>query len=146
MKKVLFVALSVFATKVAAGIDIIDAKVRLLPPGVPNTSAYMKIKNTDTQDRVLLAASSPVVKRVEIHNNVLENGVMKMQKQEKLILKQGETFKLQPGGYHLMLLGVKSALKAEQVVPITLVFQNGEKVVVKAEVSADIGKQHHHHH
>ncbi len=146
MKKRFFMALAFFAANATAGIHVEQSKVRLLPPGVPNTSAYMKIENTGNSERILIGANSPAVKRVEIHNNVMKNGVMKMQKQERLVLKQGEVFELRPGGYHLMLFGVKSPLKAGQAVPMTLVFQNGEKITVNANVSADIGKQHQHHH
>ena len=146
MKRIIFATTLLAAFSAAAGIEINEPLVRLLPPGVPNTSAYMKLTNSDKQDPVLIDASSQAVKRIEIHNNVLEDGVMKMQKQESIVIKSGETFELSPGGYHLMLFGVKSALSTDQIVPITLSFQNGEKVLVEAKVSGNIGKQHHHHH
>lgn len=146
MKKIILAVSFLVASNAMAEVEISEPLVRLLPPGVPNTSAYMKIRNTDAQDKVLIGASSPNIKRIEIHNNVLEDGVMKMQKQEALVIKSGQALEFKPGGYHLMLFGVKSPLSAEQIVPITLSFKSGEKVKVEAKVSSTIGKQHHHHH
>ena len=77
------------------------------------------------------------------------DGVMRMQEQSKIEIGSGKSVKFQPGGYHLMLFGIKTPLKDKQLVPINLVFENGEVVKVKAEVTADIAQQshsHHHHH
>ncbi|MCY7296546.1 copper chaperone PCu(A)C [Alteromonas sp. a30] len=146
MKKIILAASLLAASNAMAEIKVSEPLVRLLPPGVPNTSAYMTMSNSDAKDRMLVGASSPHIKRIEMHNNVLEDGVMKMQKQEQLIIKANQTFKLLPGGYHLMLFGVKSPLSVDQIIPITLSFKNGEKIKVEAKVSSNIGRQHHHHH
>ena len=74
----LLMALSLSAQ---AEVTISNASVRLLPPGVPNTSAYFTINNTSQQDVYLVGAKSEIAGLIELHNHVMEGEVMKMQKQ-----------------------------------------------------------------
>ena len=46
----------------------------------------------------------------------------------------GKTVKLAPGGYHLMLLDLKGALKQGDKLPITLEFEKAGKVTVSFDV------------
>lgn len=146
MKKWFLVLFTLWATSVVAGIEISQPQVRLLPPGVPNTSAYFKITNDGEKERILIAAQSKVAERVEIHSHVMTDGVMRMQKQDKLVIGAGAIQEFQPGGYHLMLFGLRKPLKENQEVTFTLYFSNGETVAVKAIVSSEIGQHQHHHH
>lgn len=137
-----------FASVVHAAITVENPQVRLLPPGVPNSSAYFVLKNDGDKMKELIGAESPLVNKVEIHNHVMADGVMRMEKQDKLVVKADSSIVFQPGGYHLMLFGIKSPFKENQSVPITLQFADGEQVKIDAVVSAEIVQmqQHHHHH
>ncbi len=145
MRKWLLVALALWGTCSFAGIEVAQPQVRLLPPGLPNTSAYFTLTNTGQKDRSLIAVNSTSAKRVEIHNHIMTDGVMRMEKQDKLDIPADTAKELQPGGYHLMLFGLKKPLKENQLVPLALYFADGEVIMIEAVVSSEIGQHHHHH-
>ena len=55
----------------------------------------------------------------------MNNGVMTMRPLDKgLPIEPGKTVKLAPGGYHLMLMDLKTPLKQGDKVPLTLEFED----------------------
>jgi hypothetical protein len=129
----LFCAALPFAAA-AAEITISDPYVRLLPPGAPASAAYLVIRNSGAADRQLVKAESPAAQTVELHEHSSENGVMKMREVGSIVIKAHGQTELKPGGYHLMLIGVKKTLKEGDRVAITLVFDNGGKQQIEARV------------
>jgi copper(I)-binding protein len=57
-----------------------------------------------------------------------------------LTIEPGKTVKLAPGGYHLMLLDLKSPLKQGDKLPVTLEFEKAGKVKLSLEVQG-VGAQ-----
>src|SRR3546814_20802221 len=53
--------------------------------------------------------------------------IMRMRQIEGLALPAGKTVELKPGSYHLMMTGLKHALKAGEHVPMTLTIEQGGK-------------------
>lgn len=53
---------------------------------------------------------------------------------KEIEVKPGSVVELQPGGYHVMLIGLKHSLEEGQMVPITLSFEKGGTVKVEAKV------------
>jgi hypothetical protein len=51
-----------------------------------------------------------------------------------LVIEPGKTVKLAPGGYHLMLLDLKSPLKQGDKLPVTLEFERAGKVSLSFDV------------
>lgn len=91
-----------------------------------NSAAFMMVKNAGHSDDVLVSAASDVAKRVELHNHVNDNGVMKMRQVKTGIpVKAGAMAELKPGGYHVMLIGLKRDLKPGDKVHLTLTFKSG---------------------
>ncbi len=99
----------------------------------------------------LVGASTPVAEEAEVHEMRLEGGVMKMRAAPRLALPAGKTVTLKPGGYHIMLMGLKQQLKAGDSIPVTLTIEGPDKkvesVTVNAEVRAlnDVGGSGHDH-
>jgi hypothetical protein len=127
--------LSLIACPLAAAELAVSAPyVRLLPPGAPTSAAYLVIENSGAADRRLVKAESPAAQSVELHEHRNENGVMKMREVGGIPIKAHGRTVLEPGGYHLMLLGLKEALKEGDSVPITLVFDDGSRQALVAPV------------
>jgi copper(I)-binding protein len=57
-----------------------------------------------------------------------------------LAIGPGKTVRLAPGGYHLMMLDIKSPLKQGDKVPVTLEFEKAGKVKLSLDVQA-VGAQ-----
>jgi copper(I)-binding protein len=101
-----------------AGVEISNAWARSTAPGQEVGAAYMSLKSTRAAK--LLEVKSPVAESVEIHEMSMNNGVMKMRMLDVLDLPAGKAVKLEPGGFHLMLIGLKKPLKAGDNIEISL--------------------------
>ena len=116
----------------------------------PNGAAYMTITTEGTETDRLLAVESDVANRVELHNHLMVDGVMKMRPVAAIEVAPGEPTLLQPGGLHVMLMGLKAPLKKGESFPMTLVFERAGKVEVEikiedaTETGAPSGQEHDH--
>jgi copper(I)-binding protein len=71
----------------------------------------------------------------------MKDGVMTMRPLDKgLTIEPGKTVKLAPGGYHLMMLDLKTPLKQGDKVPVTLEFEKAGKVTLSLDVQG-VGAQ-----
>lgn len=117
-----------------SNIVVRDAWVRLMPPSRPNSAAYMTIENNTSQDKVLTAVSSDLVRTVEMHTMEHSDGMMKMHKINEIRIPAGGTIELKRGGLHLMLFGIREPLEKGNNIPFVLTFQDGSSVTVDAVV------------
>lgn len=109
----------------AQALDVRDAWVRSTVAGQTATAAFMRI--TAREGARLLEVSSPVAGVAQIHEMKMDAGVMSMRAlSEGLDLPAGKTVQLQPGGYHLMLQDLKTALPKGSTVALTLIFRDGK--------------------
>ena len=138
MKRML-IALAALTVVAAAQADIAikDPWVRAAVPQQRATGVFMTI--TADKDAKLVAGSSPVAGLVEIHEMAMEGNIMKMRAVAGgLALPAGKPVELKPGGYHVMLIDLKQAVKAGDTVPVTLVVEGKdgkkESIEVKAQV------------
>lgn len=135
--------LALAAQLAAAQTTVTDPWVRGTVPQQQATGAFMQI--TSAQGGKLVSASSPVAGVVEIHEMAMDGNVMKMRAIPGLDLPPGKAVDLKPGGYHVMLMGLKQPLKDGETVPLTLVVEGKdgkrETIDVKAPVKA-LGASH----
>jgi copper(I)-binding protein len=118
----------------ANSINIEDAYVRATPPNTQNSAAFMVIHNTLNKDVKLVSASSDIAQRVELHEHIHEDGMMKMRQVEEISIQSEQKVALKPGGYHVMFLGLKEALKEGNSVQFSLYFDNGDKIMIDAPI------------
>jgi hypothetical protein len=144
--RILFVGIFLLTSSVAFGgsLKVENPRVRLLPPMQKATGGFMKISNTSDKAIKLLSAASDVSKVVELHTHIKEAGMMKMRKVEYIEVPANGVTMLKPGSYHVMFIDLIKPLKLNQIVNIELVFDNGEKLAVKAPVKKiEVGKAMH---
>ena len=96
--------------------------------------AYLTVINKGKAADRLLRAESAIAARVELHRSVMEGGMMRMLPVEAIVVPAGGEIELAPGGYHLMLMGLKAPLSAGARVPLTLVFEKAGRIDVKITV------------
>jgi hypothetical protein len=97
-------------------------------------AVYFTMGNSATQDDKLVGVSSDVSDVVEMHNTLMEGGVMKMRMQPDIPLSAGGKVELKPGGMHIMLMRLKKDLKPNDTVRLTLQFEKAGKVELSAPV------------
>lgn len=110
--------------------------VRGVVPGQTTTGAFMDL--TSSEELTLVGATSPVAKSAELHSMELTNGVMKMRPVKRLALAAGQTVRLAPGGYHLMLVDLTAPLKNADLVPITLIFEDAHNKKKTIQINAQV--------
>jgi hypothetical protein len=128
---------AVQAAEVKVGdLVITEAWSRATPGGAKVAGGFLTIENKGASADRLLAGSADVAGKFEIHEMSMDNGVMKMRQLDKgLPIEPGKTVKLAPGGYHVMLMDLKGALKEGEKVPVTLQFEKAGKVQVELDVA-----------
>ncbi len=128
---------------VADGLAVLDPWVRaaIVPDigageaGPPiNSAAYLAVRNAGDAGDALVAASSPAASAVEIHEVSLDDGVMRMRQVDSVAVPAGGTAVLEPGGYHIMLIGLSDPLVAGDTVALTLRFRSGREIDLRAPV------------
>ena len=103
----------------------------------PTAAAYMKITNNGAAVDRLVAAKSDAADKVEVHEMKMEGSIMRMRELEKgLEIPAGATVTLEPGGFHLMLIGLKAPLQQGTRVPVTLVFEKAGSIDIELAVAA----------
>jgi len=95
--------------------------------------AYLTITDQGAPDR-LTGVTTPVAATAELHETMGDMGNMKMRPLAGLDLAPGKPVKLAPGGYHVMLLGLKAPLKAGDSFPLTLQFEHAPPLTVNVAV------------
>ncbi|PHS79620.1 MAG: hypothetical protein COB59_00820 [Rhodospirillaceae bacterium] len=121
----------------ASGLDVSNAWARASAGAAKAGGAFLAVHNGNEHDHILLSASSDVAKRVELHTHTMIDGMMKMREVKGGIpLPAGETVMLQPGGYHVMMMGLHTPLKEGTSFPLTLTFDNGKDVTVNVNVQS----------
>lgn len=115
-----------------ADIHIHDAYARAMG-GIGKSGAvfFVMHNNTDTDDR-LIDARAEVADRVELHTHKADaNGVMQMlHVPEGFALPAGGMHELARGGDHVMLMGLRTALKDGDSFPLTLVFEKAGEITL----------------
>ncbi|MBX3550007.1 MAG: copper chaperone PCu(A)C [Xanthobacteraceae bacterium] len=110
---------------------------RATPAGAEVAAGYLVITNKGLSADRLVSLSTEISGQPEVHEMSNEGGVMKMRAlKDGLAIPAGATVKLQPAGYHLMLMKLKKPLVAGQHYKATLVFEKAGPVEVDFEVRA----------
>ncbi|MGH6665147.1 MAG: copper chaperone PCu(A)C [Pseudolabrys sp.] len=137
-----FAVLPALAEDVTAGSLKISAPwARATPKGASVGGGYLKITNTGTAPDRLIGGSTDIAKSFEVHEMTMDKGVMKMRPVTGgLEIKPGQTVELKPGGYHVMLMGLKKQLEKGQHFKATLEFAKAGKVDVNFTVEG-VGAQ-----
>jgi periplasmic copper chaperone A len=125
-------ALTIAATSALAqanNVSITRPWARATPGGAITGAAYMTITNSSERDDRLVSASSAIADKVQVHRMSIANGVMTMREVAGgLVIPAHGSVTLSPGGYHMMIIGLKHGLKKGDTVRVALKFQNGDAV------------------
>lgn len=137
----LLVALAVVGTAAATqtapgepGVAVTHAWARATPGAATTGAAYLTVTDNGRPDH-LVGASTPVAATATLHQSRNENGVMQMRPVPDLTLARGQSVTFVPGGYHLMLMGLRQPLRKGDRFPLTLTFAHAPPVTVEVAVA-----------
>lgn len=101
--------------------------------------AFMTIMNHGGSPDRLIAASTEVAEKTELHTHIADgNGVMKMvEVKEGFEIPSMGMHALARGGDHVMLMGLKKPLENGEEIKIKLTFQNAGEIEITVPVDND---------
>ena len=95
------------------------------------SAVYATLTNNSDRDITLIGGTTSVANIVEVHQMMMMDGEMKMQKIDGgLLIPAGQTVLLEPGGNHLMLMDLVSDVLAGDQITVTFEFDGNADVVV----------------
>lgn len=132
----------------AGNLQIDHAWAREMPEVAPTSAAYFVIHNKGAEADNLVAVSTPLAGKADLHEHVQNGEVMKMQHVDKVLVPAHDEVAFDPSGYHVMLMQLQRQPKAGERFPMTLTFEKAGKVEVQVVVYKDApaDKQHDHGH
>lgn len=144
----------------AGGLTVEGAWART-STGMANAgAAYLVVKNAGTTADALISASSPVAGSAEVHetyvlaspsgammpaasdampaaSGAMAGEMMGMRPVARIDIPAGGSIELKPGGYHIMLMGLKQELVAGSTISLTLTFEKAPPITATLEVRAN---------
>jgi copper(I)-binding protein len=95
-----------------------------------NGGAFLSVDNTGATADRLLRASTEVATTVQLHTHIKDGEIMRMREVASVDLPAGRKIVFEPGGYHIMLLGLKKKLVEGERFALTLEFEKAGKITV----------------
>jgi copper(I)-binding protein len=117
----------------SSSVIVKNAWVRQNIPPQTMTAAYLSVHNQGTAT-ALISASTPAAEVAEIHVMTTDGNIMRMRKIDRLPIPENGSATLQPGGNHLMLIGLRRDLAPGDSLALTLTFANGYAQTFRAPV------------
>jgi copper(I)-binding protein len=125
---------------------------RATPGGAKTGAVYLTLMNHGSAGDRLLGATTPVAEKVQFHSVTEDNGVSRMREMRTVEVAPGAVITFNPGGWHIMVVGLKQPLKEGQTFPLTLNFEKAGKEEVIVSVTkvgavqpGDAGSISHEH-
>lgn len=116
-------------------IEVSQVSIHLLSGDMP-AAGYMLIKNTGTANDRLLSVSADFADLLMLHKSSVDSkGVARMEMVMSIDVLAGEQVELKPGGYHILLQGLKPGIKAGDTVTLTLKFEQAGVISVQTQVT-----------
>ena len=117
-------AAAIFASAAHAEVTASNAWVRATVPGQKTAAAYLTLRST--ADASVVAVSTPVARKAELHTSMIMSGVAHMHGLDALKLPAGKAVELKPGADHVMLMDVPRPLRAGETVPLALTIEDSK--------------------
>jgi copper(I)-binding protein len=103
--------------------------------------AYLTLTNPTDVDDALVAATSNAAEKVQLSTlEKLPSGILSLMGLKEISLPAKTTVTLQPGGLHLLLVGLYRPLDVGMEVPLTLTFRNARTQHVRVRIQGPAPK------
>ena len=124
-----FMGLIMLSPAMASDLMFGALQFRATVGSMQSSAAYLSITNHGGMADRLLAVESSLARKTELHTMDVTNGVMKMRQIDGgIAIPAGKTIQLAPGGFHVMLIGLKAPLNADENYQVILTFEKAGRV------------------
>jgi hypothetical protein len=123
----------------AGDVEITGGWFRALPAGLP-AGGYFTLTNNSDHEIALTGAKVPACGMVMLHQSVESGGMGRMVHVEKVAVPAHGNITFKPGGYHIMCMKPKAAMKPGGHVTVTLEFKSGATATARFAVKSATGQ------
>lgn len=128
----------------AEDVQVTQPYARAVVASQLNSGVFMTLSNSGQADHAIVKISGTVARAVEMHGHLNDNGILRMRPMAKITIPAGGETRLQPGGMHVMLIGLNQTLEAGGTVRIELSFEDGSRKIISAPVKGVQAMMHGH--
>lgn len=130
---------SVAVSASTSALTVSDPWVKAADAGM--SAAFGTISNNSDQDITIVSASTPASPMVELHETAMgSNGTMQMQeKQGGFVIPAKSKLVLEPGGNHIMLMGLTKPVEAGDEITFDLKLRDGSTLTFTAQGKDFVG-------
>lgn len=121
----------------AGKLIVTDAWSRPTPPAAKVGAVYFSIVNTGNKADRLVALSTPIATKIELHESQIVHGVIEMHAVASVECPPGATVAASPNGLHAMLLGLARPLEAGTAFSVSMQFRDAGVVTVPVTVRTE---------
>ena len=123
--------------------EIVHPAIPALPAAARSAAGYLEIVNAGSVGDRLLGVETAIAKQAMLHTTDHgADGVARMIHLDAIDIPAGGTVLLEPGGLHIMLMGLTGPLTEGDMIPATLVFERAGRVEIEFSVDAPVGMDH----
>ena len=118
-------------------IEIVDSWAPATPPNAPAASIYLEIDNGTRNDDRLVDVEMDRCDAIELHNTTIdENRIMRMRlaTPEAMQIPAGGELVMQPGGLHVMCIGLDSQFREGETLDLTVTFESGTRLSLSIQI------------
>ena len=84
-----------------------DLVINAPRPAMRMSAGYLTLTNNSDRGITITEVTSPDFAAIEMHESILDDGISRMVELGELTIAAGATVKFEPGGKHLMLMGLR---------------------------------------
>ena len=111
-----------------------DAWVRSLPPGTAVTAAYGSLMNHGSDTVTIVNITSTTGTEAQMHDVIADGDQRKMMQLKSVDIAPGESLAFEPGGRHIMLLGITDAPEEGSDLALCALIAKGTEACTRAPV------------
>jgi copper(I)-binding protein len=120
----------------ADGLVFSGAWARATVPSAGSAAIYGTFRNDGDQPLTIKKITTDAAASVMLHRSTLDSGMMRMGAVEELSVAPGEELVLEPGGMHVMLMGLKAPLDENQIIYVDILTSDEESIRAEVMVGA----------
>lgn len=100
---------------------------------------FATIDNSGAATRAIVSAAADLAEKVELHEMKMAAAMMRMSPVKQIEIPAHGQVELKPGGYHVMLFGLKKTPMAGDTFRLTLTFDDGTTAAATVSIRRDEG-------
>ena len=118
----------------ADGIHLENAWLRATPGGMTTAAVYGSLINSSAVDEFVVSITSELAESAMLHRSVNIDGMTRMLHADEILVKAGTQVDFEPGGLHVMLMGLQKPFISGDAVPLRIKLKSGAESSATAKV------------